>query len=62
MNWIIGFLLVMAVAGIGQQINSGLEYLGDSIKIANGYIYECQDKQHWYDIAHCEWVKKAQEE
>ena len=59
MGWFVGILIALALSGVGASIENGLKYIGDSIKTSNGYVYKCQDKQHWYDPDSCEWIKKC---
>lgn len=55
MNWIIGFILVLAVSGVGSSIAGGLRELGRDIKTANGYVEKCSGE--WWNKK-CEWEKQ----
>lgn len=58
MYWLIGFLLiVMAISGVGTNISNSINYLGDSIKEANGYVRVVENDDKWWTWESAKWVK-----
>lgn len=53
-KFIIGFFMVLALAGIGVSTERGLNKIADSIKMSAGFVNKCEGP--WFDQK-CEWVK-----